>query len=147
MNERAYPLEANPLLPRLDVVGAGASFLCALHCAAMPVLLSTLPLAGLEILASHRLEQAFVIAAAVFGFFVIGSGYCRHRLAVVALSYLAGVAALVTGAFFTHDAWPHAGLLATGGVMLGLAHALNRRGVRMHGCARNAFRELAAPAR
>lgn len=147
MNERAYPLEANPLLPRLDVVGAGASFLCALHCAAMPVLLSTLPLAGLEILASHRLEQAFVIAAAVFGFFVIGSGYCRHRLAVVALSYLAGVAALVTGAFFTHDAWAHAGFLATGGVMLGLAHALNRRGVRMHGCARNAFRDIAASPR
>ena len=147
MTDRAYPLEANPLLPRLDVVGAGASFLCALHCAAMPVLLTTLPLAGLEILASHRLEQAFVIAAAVFGFFVIGSGYCRHRLAVVALSYLAGVAALVTGAFFMHDVLAHAGLLATGGVLLGLAHALNRRGVRLHGCAQNAFRGLVAPAR
>ena len=57
MTDPAYPLEPNPLLPRLDVVGAGASFLCALHCAAMPVLLTTLPLAGLEILASHRLER------------------------------------------------------------------------------------------
>jgi hypothetical protein len=147
MTDRAYPLESNPLLPRLDVVGAGASFLCALHCAAMPVLLTTLPLAGFEFLASHRLEQAFVIAAAVFGFFVIGSGYCRHRLAVVALSYFAGVAALVTGAFFMHDVLAHAALLATGGVLLGLAHALNRRGVRLHGCAQNAFRALVAPAR
>ena len=147
MTDRAYPLEENPLLPRLDVVGAGASFVCAVHCAAMPMLLSTLPLAGIEILADHRLEQAFVIAAAVFGFFVIGSGYCRHRLALVALSYLAGVASLVAGAFFMHDALAHAGLLATGGVLLGLAHALNRRGVRLHGCARSAFRELAGAPR
>ena len=139
MTDRAYPLEANPLLPRLDVVGAGASFLCAVHCAAMPVLLSTVPLAGLEVLASHQLEQAFVVSAALFGFFVIGSGYCRHRLAWVAIAFLAGIAALVTGAFFVHEPVVHAVLLASGGVLLGTAHATNRRGVRRHRCARNAF--------
>ena len=134
-----YPSPSVPLLPRLDAVGAGASFLCALHCAAMPVLLSTLPLAGLEVLGDHRLEQAFVVSAALFGFVVIGSGYCRHRLAIVALLYLAGVGSLVAGAFFATTVVAHAVLLAGGGVLLGTAHALNRRGVLRHGCARNAF--------
>ncbi len=140
MSDRTVTLSAeNELLPRLDVVGAGASFLCAVHCAAMPLALSTLPLAGLEVLANHRLEQAFVVLAAVFGFFVIGSGYCRHRLAFVAVTYASAVAALVVGAFFLHDAVAHAVSLATGGVLLGTAHALNRIGVRRHRCARNAF--------
>jgi hypothetical protein len=47
MNQRSLAIADERLLPRLDVVGAGASFLCAVHCAAMPVLLTTLPLAGL----------------------------------------------------------------------------------------------------
>lgn len=134
----AFPA-SDALLPRLDVVGAGASFLCAVHCAAMPVLLSTVPLAGFEVLASHELEQVFVVSAALFGFFVIGSGYCRHRLPWVAIAFLAGIAALVTGAFFVHQPVTHAVLLASGGVLLGTAHATNRRGVRRHRCARNAF--------
>lgn len=127
------------VLPRLDLVGAGASFLCAVHCAAMPVLLSTLPLAGIELLADHRIEQVFVVSAALFGLLVIGSGYCRHRIAGVALAYLAGVASLFAGAFFAHAAGPHAALLASGGILLGIAHAMNRRGVLRHGCARSAF--------
>ena len=139
MNDRALP-STDVLLPRLDTVGAAASYLCALHCAALPVLLSTLPVAGLELFGDHRLEQAFVVSAALFGFVVIGSGYCRHRLAGVALAYLAGVASLVGGAFFATTVVTHAVLLAGGGVLLGTAHVLNSRGVARHGCARSAFR-------
>ncbi|HVF35871.1 MAG TPA: MerC domain-containing protein [Candidatus Saccharimonadia bacterium] len=131
--------EAQGVLPQLDLVGAGASFLCAVHCAVMPVLLSTLPLAGIEVLADHRVEQVFVVSAALFGPLVIGSGYCRHRIAAVAFAYLAGVASLFAGAYFAHGAAAHAVLLAGGGVMLGIAHAMNRRGVLRHRCARNAF--------
>lgn len=147
MSERTAIAVSDSVLPRLDVVGAGASFLCAAHCAAMPVLLSTLPLAGFEALANHAFEQAFVVSAALFGFVVIGSGYCRHRLAWVALAFLAGVAALLVGAFLVHDVVTHAVLLAGGGVLLGTAHAANRRGVRRHGCARNAFQPDGASAR
>ena len=132
------------LLPRLDAVGALASFLCAVHCAALPVLLATLPLAGFEILASHTVERVFVTFAALFGLVVIGSGYCAHRTRVVATCYLAAVVLLFNGAFLTDHGLTHAALLATGGVLLGLAHAINRQGVRRHGCSRNLWKQLAA---
>ena len=135
--QRRPTLVANDtLLPQLDAVGAFASFACAVHCAAMPILLTTLPLAGLEIFASHRLEQVFVVLASIFSFVVIGSGYCRHRLLVVALTYFAAIVALLVGAFALHGMGAiHAATLAGGGVLLGCAHALNRRGVMRHGCA------------
>ena len=139
MDDSSTLATSDTLLPRLDVVGAGASFLCAVHCAAMPILLATVPLAGIEALASHGAEQVFVVLAAVFGFVVIGSGYCRHRLAWVAIAFLAGVAALVAGAFFVNEPATHALLLASGGILLGTAHATNRRGVQRHACARSAF--------
>lgn len=132
------------VLPRLDAVGAFASFLCALHCAAMPLLLSTVPLAGIEVLADHRIERVFVVLAASFGLVVIGAGYCRHRLKLVAALYLVGVAALMYGAFASLHGVAHASLLAIGGVLLGSAHAVNRRAVRHHGCAQNAWQQLAA---
>ena len=105
--------------------------------------LSTLPFAGLELLADHRIEQVFVVLAALFGFVVIGAGYCRHRLRLVIALYAIGVSALLYGAFGATHGWTHASLLAIGGVLLGSAHAVNRRGVRLHACAKNAWRELA----
>ena len=74
----------------------------------------------------------------IFSFVVVGSGYCRHRLVVVAATYLAAVGALLVGAFALHGMGAiHAATLAGGGVLLGCAHALNRRGVMRHGCARS----------
>ena len=136
---RRNTLVANgTLLPQLDAVGAFASFACAVHCAAMPILLTTVPLAGLEMLASHRMEQVFVVLASIFSFVVIGSGYCRHRLPLVALTFVAAIVALLVGAFLLHGMGPvHAATLAGGGVLLGCAHALNRRGVMRHGCAKS----------
>lgn len=137
---RTALLASDSLLPQLDAVGAFASFACAVHCAAMPILLTTLPLAGLEILANHRLEQGFVVLASIFSFVVIGSGYCRHRLPLVAVTYVCAVGALLVGAFLLHGMGAvHAATLAGGGVLLGCAHALNRRGVMRHGCARTLF--------
>lgn len=136
------------LLPQLDAVGAAASFLCALHCAAMPILLSTLPLAGLEMFADHRFERIFVVLASLFGVAVIGSGYCRHRLPMVAATLVAGIATLLMGAFAMHGMGVmHALTLALGGLLLGYAHARNRRGVRHHGCARSFWRSTAYGAR
>lgn len=132
-------MTADRVLPHLDAVGASASFLCAAHCAAMPMLLNTVPLAGLDVLASHGFEQGFVVAAALFALVVIGSGYCVHRLRQVVVAFLVAVALLFTGAFVVEDGVPHAALLTAGGVLLGVAHALNRRGVRHHRCARNAW--------
>jgi MerC mercury resistance protein len=45
---------------RLDPPGAAASLACAVHCAAMPLLVSLLPLVGLSFLAKEQTEWALV---------------------------------------------------------------------------------------
>jgi hypothetical protein len=138
-----FPVRApDAALARLDAVGATAAFVCALHCAALPVLLATLPLAGLEVLASHALERVFVVVALLFGLAVIGSGYCTHRTKVVAACYVAAAVLMVNGAFLFPHGWTHAALLGLGGTLLGFAHAINRSGVRKHGCSRNLWADV-----
>ena len=43
-----------PLASRFDRLGATASFLCAVHCAALPLVIATLPAIGLGFLANHE---------------------------------------------------------------------------------------------
>jgi hypothetical protein len=43
---------------RLDSIGITASTLCAIHCAAMPLLFTSLPLLGLGFLANAWVEWA-----------------------------------------------------------------------------------------
>jgi len=45
----------------LDKVGIGASLLCAIHCALLPVLFTTLPLMGVELLKSKHVEPGFIL--------------------------------------------------------------------------------------
>jgi hypothetical protein len=52
------------LLTRLaDRFGATASFLCAIHCAALPLVIAALPALGLGFLADHRFERTFIAPA------------------------------------------------------------------------------------
>ena len=45
----------------LDKVGMGASLLCGIHCALLPVLFTTLPLIGAELLKSKHVEPGFIL--------------------------------------------------------------------------------------
>lgn len=129
---------------RLDWLGAWAAFVCALHCAALPVVLALAPLAGAHWLASHVFDQWAVVIALSFGAAVIGAAYCVHRWRRVLALYLGSAALMLTGAFFVHEpALVHAGLLTTGGLALAAAHVVNRRSATRHGCTRNLWARLA----
>jgi hypothetical protein len=130
---------------RLDAFGATASFLCALHCLAIPVLVAALPLTGLHVLENHDFDRVFVVLAVLFGGAVIGSGYCVHRWRTVAALYLVSTALLITGAFFLVHPPTHGIVLALGGFTLAAAHLINRRGVHAHRCARSVFSATEAP--
>ncbi len=125
--------------PRLDALGALASFLCAAHCVLVPMLVLAVPIAGLQVLDNHTFDRVFAVSALLFGGGVIASGYCHHRLHRVVALYLASAACLITGAFFLEASWTHGVVLALGGVFLGSAHVFNRRGVLAHGCARSVW--------
>ena len=71
-----------------DRVGATASFLCAVHCAALPFVIAILPALGLSFLADHRFERIFIACASALALAALIRGYRRHRDATAL--YLAG---------------------------------------------------------
>jgi hypothetical protein len=63
----------------IDTLGFSASTLCAIHCAILPFLISTLPLLGLEFLNDPYIELTILassIALALMSFIV---GYYKHH--------------------------------------------------------------------
>jgi hypothetical protein len=128
-----------------DRVGAAASFLCAVHCAALPFVLALLPFVGLGFLADHRFERAFVLFACVLAAIALGRGYRRHRERLPLQLAAAGITLLVFGVLWMDDRTiaVHSALVSCGGVLLAGAHFVNlridRRGHAAHahgaGCA------------
>ena len=116
-------------LARADRVGFAASFLCAVHCALLPLVLALLPAFGLTIGGWVDFDQAFVVFATLLGATTLTLGYRRHR-AFRAWALLLPGLVLVWAASFTalHDhTWLHAAVMAVGGLLLAAAHLLNLR--------------------
>jgi hypothetical protein len=63
----------------LDKLGIGASLLCAIHCALLPVLFTTLPLMGIELLENEQVELGFILFSLVVGCFALYNGYKKHH--------------------------------------------------------------------
>ena len=103
-----------------------------------------LPGLGLELLDSPWFDRTFALSVALFGLVVLGAGLCGHRLRLVGFLYLTAVALLCVGAFGIENGAGilRGAVLATGGACMATAHFVNRAGVRLHGCARNLWREL-----
>jgi hypothetical protein len=108
---------------KLSNLGAAAAALCAVHCAALPLL------AGGTILGEHWhnpvLEGSLVGVAAVVGYWTLGVGFRRHgRLAPLALLTV-GLAILLSSHWLLpHDAGAPAAVL--GAALLVAAQFLNR---------------------
>ena len=113
-----------------DRVGATASFLCAVHCAALPFVLTVLPALGLGFLGDHRFERVFIAFASVLALTTLIRGYRRHRMPGALCLLVPGLILLWTGAWvFDTESSPflHASLVALGGSCVALAHIANMR--------------------
>ncbi|BCM91083.1 hypothetical protein IAD21_02947 [Abditibacteriota bacterium] len=64
---------------KLDRAGATASFLCAIHCALMPFVVTMLPLLGLSFLASEPVEWTLLLSSATLGTLSLCAGFREHR--------------------------------------------------------------------
>ena len=120
---------------RIDLLGALASSLCALHCIALPLLLAIVPLAGFESLQSHEFDLGFVSFALLLGAFAIWRGYRRHGQASVVAGLLGSAALLLPALLLFHQFWWHALVLGAGGLLLAWTHVLTLRFLRAAGCA------------
>lgn len=115
--------------PRLDAAGATASFLCALHCALMPFVVTVLPLLGLSFLASEPVEWALVALSATLGIGSLCLGYRAHRSRRALAVLSAGLALLVLGRVAEERGWELYGvpLMVCGGLTIMTAHFINLR--------------------
>ena len=118
-----------PLRRATDRFGAAASFLCALHCAALPFVMALLPALGLGFLASHAFERGFVAFAIVLASVSLAAGFRRHRHPGALRILVPGIALLLAGILLDADARPilHALLVSIGGLLVALAHVANLR--------------------
>ena len=121
-------------LQQADRVGFAASMLCAVHCAAMPLVLALLPTLGLGTAGWIDIDQAIVVFATLLAAITLSIGWRRHR-AYRAWGLLVPALGLLWFATFgpihSHDggweAWTHATMMVAGGLLLAAAHLTNMR--------------------
>lgn len=118
--------------PVLDRLGVSASTLCAIHCAAMPFLLSILPAIGLGFLANSGFEIGMIATSIIIGAVSLGSSYRLHRK-LNALMIMASGSMLLLFNFFGHESHSHLTetlhpyIAAAAGLMIASAHWINMR--------------------
>jgi len=91
-----------------DRVGAVVGFLCALHCALVPLLLGVLPALGLGFLAGLALELALLAVAGVVAAVAVVHAVRRHRGRGVVGGLVVGFALLVAGVLVEDQHLAHA---------------------------------------
>ena len=111
----------------LDRVGATGSMLCAVHCAALPLVLAIAPAIGAGF-ANRTFEIGFIAFASALGLTSLILGYRRHRVGHALLLLAPGIALLWAAVFVErlHDnTIAHAIAMAIGGSLVAVAHLLN----------------------
>ncbi|GAB4412490.1 MAG: hypothetical protein OHK0039_18560 [Bacteroidia bacterium] len=113
-----------------------ASLLCALHCTALPALLTLAPFVGLAFLSAPWVEWTMIILAAGVAVPVLGSAYRSHRRSAALWLAAAGFGSIALGHLLLHHTgWEAAGT-GLGGFAIAAAHLLNWRWTRrVQGCA------------
>jgi MerC mercury resistance protein. len=114
----------------LDVLGIGASLICALHCAVLPLMMTVLPLLGLEMFSNEKLEYALLSCTFLVGCISLFRGYrYHHHTAKPLLLFALGFVLLLTGHFLAPENL-EALLISAGAILVIIAHVWNLRECR-----------------
>ena len=113
-----------------DALGIGASLACAIHCALLPLFLSSLPLFGVNIINNEGFEAFMIILAFGIGSYALYHGYRKHHHNWMPFAlFIAGFAFLILKEFYIHYAtW----LLIPAVILIVTAHYFNFRFCRVH---------------
>ncbi len=110
---------------KLDNVGMTASVLCAIHCAIVPLLITSLPLLGLGFLANPWFEWGMILFALCIGTCAIGITYIRKRHSILPFILLIlGFIIIILGHLFV-TSWREAIIVPIGGLLIAAAHFFN----------------------
>lgn len=107
----------------LDQLGITASVACAIHCAALPFLITTLPLWGLEFLAHSWVELSMICLSLVIGVWSLSTSFPKHKKITPIMVLIMGFMLIATGHYAFHSL--EAVLIPIGGFTIAAAHYLN----------------------
>ncbi|MGX5817924.1 MerC domain-containing protein [Chitinophaga lutea] len=113
-----------------DALGIGASLLCAVHCALLPLLTTALPLLGIGLLEHEGWEFGLLGFSFLMGYLALFRGYQRrHRHPLPLVLFTVGFAGLLIGHFFsTESSEPF--IITAGAALIIWAHWRNLRQAR-----------------
>jgi hypothetical protein len=108
-----------------DIIGIATSLACAIHCALLPLVMTSLPLFGMNIIHNMIFEWSMIGLAFLVGIYALVHGYIKHhRSFLPVLLFSAGFALLLLKQFFHQfQYW----LLAPAVLLIISAHYYNYR--------------------
>lgn len=62
-----------------DALGIAASIACAIHCAILPLVLSSLPILGVNIINNIFFEIGMILLAMIIGLYSLNHGFKKHH--------------------------------------------------------------------
>ena len=113
-----------------DVLGVAASLACAIHCALLPLLFTSLPIFGINVIENTVFEIIMVVLAFAIGICSLYHGWKKHHHNLVPIIvFLLGFIFLVLKLFFVeYENW----LLVPAVTGIISAHIMNFRACKIH---------------
>ena len=113
-----------------DALGIATSVACAIHCAVLPLILTSLPVFGINIIDNMLFEYFMIFLAFCVGVYSLWHGYKKHhhnQLPLLIFSF--GILLLVAKQFWhSYQFW----FLPFAVILIVSAHLLNYRSCRVH---------------
>jgi hypothetical protein len=113
-----------------DALGIATSVACAIHCALLPLFISSLPLFGVNIIDNLRFEYWMIALAFVVGVYALYHGYKKHHHSIWPISVFSIGMALLVAKVNWHQ-W-QIQLLIPSVLAIVVAHYSNYRLCRKH---------------
>jgi multisubunit Na+/H+ antiporter MnhG subunit len=113
-----------------DAFGIATSVACAIHCAVLPLILSSLPLFGINIIENQGFELLMIGLAFVVGVYSLYHGRKKHHHSYTPLLlFSAGIVLMIVKSISqSHALW----LLIPAVIAVVTAHFLNYKLCRVH---------------
>ncbi len=121
----------------LDAVAVFLSGVCLLHCLALPVLLTLLPIFNVTLLSEKAFHLIMMLVILPISLIALTIGCRQHRDRLTVILGGIGLSVLTITALFGHNLFGLTGerlVTSVGGVILALAHIQNYRCCRQDDC-------------
>jgi len=113
-----------------DALGIIASLACAVHCAILPLLITSLPLFGINIINNNWFETGMILLSLVVGVLALRHGsHMHHHSQLPVFLFVAGIALLLAKQYTGHRhlLW----FLVPAVILIVSAHLINYRQCRL----------------